>query len=601
MTTTKFPRLQGPKGARILVVSDTPTDQEFRGCEQSNFTPGHMIGAAGDIWQDMCLAAGLQCEDMMYTTLFPAPAKDTARSQNDVAAKYMLPNKLKRAPDRFGLTPRDNQWQEAVEYLHKLVLAMEPEFIIVLGSWSMLALHPRACSISLDKGYREPKAGKWRGSMEWMERVDAPPIPLIHTWHPDLVRRQWSLRPDVIRDLQRIADNPSGWPEINYDFIIRPDLSTVMAFLQEIEDDLNHPSRIRIPISVDLETRAGHIACVGLASSNYRALCIPFICNERDHYWSLEAEFKIIRALRRILTHPSAYIIGQNFLYDAQYIAAEWLIRLPPDFDTLVLSHLCWPSRPRGLDYLSATYARVHVYWKDEGKHFEDTHLENEDEYWTYNCKDAVITFEVSFAIQATIHRLGLRQQQDFQMRTVRCTLDFMLRGVLVDKARRAQVLMDLQRTIAEYAQWFDSIITEQLWPIERHGPRSKYAGQPKKARWWDSQHQQKEIFYDELGIQEVKDRKSKSGRSMSDAALETLKVREPLLRIVFQRLQEYRSLGVFGNMLSAKVDPDGRMRSSFDPAGTETFRFSSSKNAWDRGMNMQNIPAGLDEEDVVT
>jgi DNA polymerase I len=40
-------------------------------------------------------------------------------------------------------------------------------------------------------------------------------------------------------------------------------------------------------------------------------------------------------------------------------------------------------------------------------------------------------------------------------------------------------------------------------------------------------------------------------------------------------------------------------MRCSFNVAGTETYRFSSSKNAFGTGMNLQNIPKGGDTGDL--
>ena len=73
-------------------------------------------------------------------------------------------------------------------------------------------------------------------------------------------------------------------------------------------------------LAVDIETRAGHIACVGIAWNERDALCIPLMAVERkDGYWSEQEEAQIAFALYQILTHPNAEVIGQNFSYDAQY------------------------------------------------------------------------------------------------------------------------------------------------------------------------------------------------------------------------------------------------------------------------------------------
>jgi len=40
-------------------------------------------------------------------------------------------------------------------------------------------------------------------------------------------------------------------------------------------------------------------------------------------------------------------------------------------------------------------------------------------------------------------------------------------------------------------------------------------------------------------------------------------------------------------------LDQDSRMRCSYNICGTETYRFSSSKNAFGSGGNLQNLPKG--------
>jgi len=59
------------------------------------------------------------------------------------------------------------------------------------------------------------------------------------------------------------------------------------------------------------------------------------------------------------------------------------------------------------------------------------------------------------------------------------------------------------------------------------------------------------------------------------------------------------RSLGVFhSTFVQAGLDVDGRMRCTFNVCGTETYRFASSKNAFNTGMNLQNVPKGGELED---
>jgi DNA polymerase I-like protein with 3'-5' exonuclease and polymerase domains len=140
-----------------------------------------------------------------------------------------------------------------------------------------------------------------------------------------------------------------------------------------------------LELSVDIETRGGQTACVGFAWTKHDALCIPLMCVERpEGYWTAEEEHALLLALRRLLTHPNTRVIGQNFLYDAQYFLRHW--GFVPNFarDTMLGHHSCFSGLPKGLDYLSSLYCAEHVYWKDESKDW-DPKL-GEDQLWAYNC-----------------------------------------------------------------------------------------------------------------------------------------------------------------------------------------------------------------------
>ena len=95
----------------------------------------------------------------------------------------------------------------------------------------------------------------------------------------------------MAHDLRRVArhrlypgryDNEPKW-----NFIVRPSLettlSTIAGLLAKVEVE---PTWIEL----DLETRAGHIACCGLSWSLSDAISIPFMCTESDDgYWNPQA------------------------------------------------------------------------------------------------------------------------------------------------------------------------------------------------------------------------------------------------------------------------------------------------------------------------
>lgn len=100
-------------------------------------------------------------------------------------------------------------------------------------------------------------------------------------------------------------------------------------------------------------------------------------------------------ALRPVLTHPNAYIIGQNFNYDAQFFIADeaFQYRVVCGFDTKVAQHVLLPGTDKDLVMLSSLYCDFHRYWKDDLKDSADTL--DDIKRWRYNCRDTVVTYEV--------------------------------------------------------------------------------------------------------------------------------------------------------------------------------------------------------------
>lgn len=199
--------------------------------------------------------------------------------------------------------------------------------------------------------------------------------------------------------------------------------------------------------------------------------------------------------------------------------------------------------------------------------------MDAETERWRYNCEDCVRTREVGETELATIKDMQLEAVHAFQQRLFWPVLSAMNRGVLIDKKARNSFALELQEEMSKREQYFLDVLGHGL------NPRS-----PK---------QMMQLFYDDLKLPVQLNRKTRTP-SLDDDSLQKLAAREPLIRPLIKWISEYRSLGVFlSTFVGAKLDYDGRMRSSFNICGTETYRFSSSTNAFDSGMNLQNIPKG--------
>ncbi|HEY6018933.1 MAG TPA: DNA polymerase, partial [Candidatus Paceibacterota bacterium] len=532
----------------IMIVGEAPGEWEMRKGQP-------FVGPSGSEMDRMLHEAGI-----IRSTCFVTNVARERPDNNDIS---LWIDDHKKCPGPQWIRHRD-RWVQApilngIELLKKEIELCRPKVIIAFGNVAMWAL-----------------TGKW-GIKSWRGSVldsDIASSKVLPAFHPALILRDWSQRAPTVHDLKRAAaiagPNPPKPPK--YNFLVRPSFeqaSQVLSNLLEIAD------RATLKLAVDIETRKGHIACIGFAWTATDAICVPLMCVERQEgYWLEEEEVEIVRLLIRLLRHHAVHVVGQNFLYDAQYIYRHW--HVVPNFarDTMLSHHSLFPGTPKGLDYLSSLYCAYHVYWKDEGKEW-DTSIP-EESYWSYNCKDAVITYEIDEVLQASANAMGMRAVFDAQNNSFWRTFSMMNRGLRRDEKACQRMAMELQEALNVREQYLIDVLGH---PINIRSPK-----------------QMKELFYEDLRQKVVLHRKTRTP-TLDDDALDTIARREPLLRPVIQRIREMRSIGVFlSTFVMARPDIDGRIRSSFNPAGTETFRYSSSQNAFGSGLNLQNIPKGTEE-----
>lgn len=443
--------------------------------------------------------------------------------------------------------------------LQREIDLIKPNVIVALGGTALWALTGHEGIV------------KWRGSLLDYESLSHK-CKLFPTYHPAAILRQWDWRFITVHDFRRIAAHQMSpaYDMPAYDFTVRPTYAMMVEFLQETLQKLEWQP---VLLPVDIETRGGHIACVGIASSSTKAICIPFMCIERpEGFWDSASELAIWALLKQVLTHRNAEVVFQNGLYDCQYFIARMGFRPRTVWDTMILHHVLFAGLPKGLDFLSSLYCGFHRYWKEEGKLWDPSMPE--EELWIYNCKDAVVTYEVIEALLQALAQTRLMDQAIAQMELYEVLLEMMVRGVKVDLSEKAKLVESLGHELTLREEWINKVLGHRL------NVRS-----PK---------QMKELFYNDFAQPVIKHRKTKKP-TLDDEALQTLAKREPLLRPLVRRINEARSLGVFKSTFAeAEVDAaDLRMRSSYNAAGTDTYRLSSSQDAFGSGMNLQNIPAG--------
>ncbi len=207
---------------------------------------------------------------------------------------------------------------------------------------------------------------------------------------------------------------------------------------------------------------------------------------------------------------------------------------------------------------------------------------ETEEQRWEYNCEDCIRTREIGESLVNTVSILGLQEVEANQQAMFWPVLWAMNKGVRIDETARSKMALELMTEMNKRENFFSQVLGHPL------NPRS-----PK---------QMTTLFYEDLKLPVIKTRAKKGipGHvSCDDRALDVLQAREPLIRPLVKGIREYRSLGVFlSTFVNAPLDNDKRMRCSYNICGTETYRLSSSENAFGSGTNLQNIPKGVEAQE---
>ena len=559
-------RSDGPLDAKIMIVIEAPSEKECANGQPLTSTVGWFMGEA-------LKEAGLELQSLFRTSVaresapWPGPEvwfattlKARTPQHKEIAGAWILP------PLTLGR-----------QLLQEEIILLQPTLVIACGEAALWALTGK-------KGIR-----KWRGSILPGILGTGCEYKVIPCLAPDAVLREYSQRPALIQDLRRAKKEAGRGPVItapDYRFIIRPNYEQACDSLRGLIQLLD-TAVLPIPLSADIETRAGHTACLGIAWSRLDAICIPFMCVERPAgYWTHEEELEIILLLRQILAHPRADVTWQNGAYDHQY-EWRWHFYLPKlGWDTMLAHHSMFSISPKGLDYLSSIYCDHHVYWKDDGRLW-DPSIPEED-FWRYNCEDCVRTFEIREAEAETIAALTpqwprLPEVVAFQHRIQPLFVKMMLRGIRSDELARSKVKMALQ---AHCTRVEGEITGAVGFPLNIDSPK-----------------QMTEYFYDTLNQTPIFKRLpggARGNRTCDDEALLTIAAREPVLRPLIHRIQALRSGRKFlSTYVEMQRDVDGRLRCSYNVAGTKTYRLASSENAFGSGGNLQNIPSGDEEEEA--
>lgn len=305
------------------------------------------IGKSGKLLNELLSSAGIRRSECFVTNAFNLRPND----KNDIDALFGPKGVGIGSPKAAGkyLLP---QYTSEISRLHQELISLSPNIIVALGATATWAVLQKPIKIS-----------EIRGTLSWADSVNAKVLP---TFHPAAVLRQWNLRPTVILDLMK-AKRESESRSIEFierELWIDPTLDDLRLF------DEQHIANCT-ELSVDIETPSGQIDCVAFAPSKSLSLCVPFVDRRKpgNSYWVTEAEEVMAwYYVRKWLLSPAAKI-GQNFLYDIQWLWRKMGLRVSNfRHDTMLKSHALFPELPKGLGFLGSIYCNERA-WKLLGKY----------------------------------------------------------------------------------------------------------------------------------------------------------------------------------------------------------------------------------------
>ena len=261
---------------------------------------------------------------------------------------------------------------EAYDRLAQEIKDCNPNVVVCLGNEALKA-------VTWHSGI-----DNWRGSILTSPRTGHKVIP---TYHPAFVLREWTSRPAMVCDFQKVV-REQAFPEVRItprELEINPSFERVMEVIDE--------AKRAEEVAFDIETETNQITCIGLSFRQNWAICIPFWYGSSGSIFSESQETLIWQGLKELLESTSPRKTAHNAMYELEYLWWTLGLKAQIDFDTLLGFHTLYSELPKSLAYLVSVYTD-HPYYKYQRK------AASMDELWKYNATDACLTFEVSQKIK---------------------------------------------------------------------------------------------------------------------------------------------------------------------------------------------------------
>lgn len=523
---------EGSPDAPILLLGEAPSYQEMKAGRP-------FVGPAGSVLSECLHSAGIVRNSCYILNLWEVPVVRLDEGNLIVLKEGGVILSAKKGLTQAGrdlAAPAIKRLQES-----------KANVIAPLGG------------VALDLLFGDQRITKWRGSI-LPAKYAVPGRKFVATIHPAAtLRGKYIWRYPIISDLTRIKEEATT-PYINTpdrDLIIDPSFDQVLMFLQ----DCRQAKRV----ALDIEVLNHQVSCLAFALTPYVCMCIPFLGRMGEHRWTVEQETEIWLGVSAVLNDPRIIKINQNIIFDVTMLRDANKIKTQGRLeDPMIAHHIMWPDFPKGLDFITSTCTRE-PYYKDDGKLWSKP-WQDIEAFWLYNAKDAAVAMEAWDVLNPMLDD-GYRETYDQTIELLPALGYMMSRGIQVDRRRLEETKVQITAQIAEKRRILYETVGYELNPAS-----------PKQCQ----QH-----FYVKKGIKAYI---GASGRpTTDDKAMSRIFRRHGLPEA--KLIQEIRALEkLFGTYMDSGIDPDDRVRCSYNPRGTVTGRISSSQTVRQTGLNLQNL-----------
>jgi uracil-DNA glycosylase family 4 len=309
-------------------------------------------------------------------------------------------------------------------------------------------------------------------------------------------------------------------------------------------------------IAFDLEgwPNAQGVTCYSIATSPSNAFIVPLRNMDNTPFWSFDQECEIWRLTGLILGDPDVRKIAQNAMYELFVFAWRHKILVRGLEDDTMFKMWEWQCEyPKGLDFISSVFTEM-PYYKDE-RIIQDLSIHHD-----YCCKDSLVTHEACTGLDEALSHEPSKQHYRFNIRLLKPYLYIQLRGCKLDLALLAH----------KKSQCWSRIQHQQAIVNDMCGELLNVKSPKQKAKY----------LYDTLGLPVQYKMDAGVKKQTTDMGALAKLIVSHGTPVVLEIAKLVRLRTRFSDLHKLEPFPDGRIRSNFNPVGTDTGRLSSRETS---------------------